>query len=64
MSPRAQRSLGQKLIRELVLLVGAIIVAAITMTLIYQVIMHVVVPELTDGLASAPATQGAPSTHS
>lgn len=59
MSPRAKRTLGQKLIREFVLLIGAIIVAAITMTLIYQVIMHVVVPELTNGLASAHATQGA-----
>ncbi|MEX3509971.1 hypothetical protein VVR84_10545 [Kocuria carniphila] len=28
------------------------------MTLVYQVIMHVVVPELTNGLASAPPPQG------
>ena len=57
MSPRARRSLGQKLIRELVVLVGAVIVDVITMTLIYQVLMHVVVPELTDGFASASAAQ-------
>lgn len=63
MSPRAKRSLGQKLIREFVLLVGAIIIAAITMALVYQVIMHVVVPELTDGLASAPTTQGTAPIH-
>ncbi|MFF0905358.1 UNVERIFIED_CONTAM: hypothetical protein RF653_16940 [Kocuria sp. CPCC 205316] len=54
MSPRAKRTLGQKLIREFVLLTGAVIVAAITMTLVYQVITNVVAPELTDGLASAP----------
>lgn len=63
MSPRAKRSLGQKLIREFVLLVGAIIVAAITMALVYQVIMHVVVSELTDGLASAPTAQGTAPIH-
>ena len=58
MSPHAKRTLGQKIIREFVLLVGAVIVAAITMTLVYQVIMNVVVPELTNGLASAPPAQG------
>ena len=58
MSPRAKRTLGQKIIREFVLLVGAVIVAAITMTLVYQVIMHVVVPELTNGLASCDVQGG------
>ncbi len=62
MSPRAKRTLGQKLVREFVLLTGAVIVAANTMTLVYQAIMNVVAPEHTDGLASAPRGAGTGAT--
>lgn len=62
MSPCAKRTLGQKLVREFVLLTGAVIVAAITMTLVYQAIMNVVAPEHIDGLASAPGGAGTGAT--
>jgi hypothetical protein len=50
MSPRTKRSLGERLIRELVMWVVAAIFVVIAMTIIYQVLMAMVVPELTNGM--------------
>lgn len=61
MSPRSHRTLGQKLVRELFRLVGSVIVTVIAMVFMYQMSMHVAVPQLTGGLSSAPAVE-APAT--
>jgi hypothetical protein len=57
MSPLRQRTLGQKLAREIFRLVGSVIVAVIAMAFMYQMIMHVAVPQLSDGLSNAPAVE-------
>lgn len=44
MSPRTRHTLGQRLIRELVMWIAAAVVTVIAMTIMYQVIMTVVVP--------------------
>lgn len=55
--PQRKRTLGQRLIREFVMWIAAAIVAVIAMTIMYQVIMTVVVPELIGGLSSSPAAE-------
>lgn len=58
MSPRTKRSLRERLIRELVMWIAGAIFVVIAMTIMYQVIMAVVVPELTDGMSKASPVTG------
>lgn len=56
-SPHTKRTLGEKLIREFAMWTVAAIFVVIAMTIMYQVIITVVVPELTSGMSGAPAMQ-------
>lgn len=59
MSPRTKRTFGQRLVREFVTWTAAAIFVVIAMTIMYQIIMAVVVPELTNGMSSAPPAEAA-----
>lgn len=60
--PQKKRTLGERLVHELVMWVVAAVFVVIAMTIRYQVIMTVVVPDLTGGMSSSPAVHPA-ATH-